>query len=208
MDANSSFSILTDSEEDDFIEISSKKAPTYCPICGTDITLLTILQQTKHVNSCCNKQSSNLKINSIQDLHNKLPNNLVSYCSACGINLSGKSDDFRIKHFKKCHREKSTKISELKEIKGCKNSQKSQNSNSQKKKEKNEKSSSSKSNTDSSPDEEQPPKPRKLVRNSSKNTFSPPTSSVASAKENKFLTTINKAHYRPKAKVSQVLFHF
>ena len=126
---NTSFSILSSDEseeEDDFI-VTTKKAPTFCPICGVDIALLNILQQTKHVNKCCNKQSSTLKINSAQD-YNKIPSNLVSYCSACGINLSGKSDDFRIKHFKKCHKENQTKISELKEIKGGKNSQKSQKS--------------------------------------------------------------------------------
>ena len=126
VEGNASFtSLLSDSEDevDDFIAITTKKAPTFCPICGIDISLLTILQQTKHVNKCCNKQTSNLKINSVQD-YSKIPDNLISYCSACGINLSGKSDDFRIKHYKKCHRENNTKFSELKKIKGAKFSQK------------------------------------------------------------------------------------
>ena len=104
-------------DEEDFLRNTTDHL-VWCQICGVDISYLSILRQTKHIEQCCKTQTllDEEKV-SAEQFEDK---GIVIYCSACGICLKGKSTDSKIKHFKQCHKKNKTSLAELKKIRNSK----------------------------------------------------------------------------------------
>lgn len=113
--------VLSDDESDDkdFQVKSGNVEQTWCQICGKSISHLQLIDKTKHIEKCCVSQSQKEK-EAKENTPDSVSDSSDFYCSACGVCLKGKSADYKIKHFRKCHKQKNTSLEELKKIRAAK----------------------------------------------------------------------------------------
>lgn len=196
---------VIENDEEDFVKQSPKTdRMVWCQICGVNLSELTMILQTKHINLCC-KETQEISIYAEEEhLEDK---GIVMYCSACGISLKGKTAENKINHFKKCHKKNKTSLSDLQKIKSSKQQKDSisvpipstskPRKSLRRSKQTPANNSQAKSRKSAVKSKEKSTRSKKSG-NKTKNIESNTT--IMKSPPAEFLNVINKAHYRPQSK--------